>query len=661
MIRPGLISIILVFCLSCFHQTWAQSNALCPEIPDGDQLTVEGVGVVRAASLDSENGFTKFINGCFERDGWALEAPVLTLEEATNTLSAQNAVIRAQGARGTVKSVTAKEDSIQLQTLVLTIDSTYKKSGLPSGSYNITAESGVLKGQDLTLEHSVIDKIIAGQISQRFTSNSAVFKNDTLIVSGLRNATSNVVVNASDATIRDGNASAQTVSGSLGRVSRNADLTFTASSALSNDAGVFTLQDAEIKIFGIPIWFASLTYDPAYPLEFPIVIGFGAGLTLGVSNLRVLSGEEGRLTAIGNNLFSSTAATNLTLFFRGVKDGWSYFVGQNELTIPYDYLAYRYFRVLLDRDPNTGFTAAINFNTGRRIADPFITRASGDERFGYAVGGALNSNFGRFNYRAKLEYGHVWQDDKNPIGPTSAAEIDKAQNQTFLRVAPALNWNASVAGFSFAAAAGLNFTAYPFQKTNLQFVLNANSSFNASFAVKIVAQNWGSISSGISWLEAYGTNAIARYAVTPITQLSIGFNFTPPIGMTPSLAFQGVNFRNPQLGVSFLIDLRKVAQNNPQPFINQAFRASFDLDFYDGILLIDNFDRPFQTPSLSLTPLVTYDFITQKGEFGSSITLYSSSFGFVVGLYLTQQNLSETSKVFVTSTGFRFSFGLKFR
>jgi hypothetical protein len=652
-IRPTLISVILALCLSSFSHSFAQTSPLCPEIPDGDQLTVEGVGVVRAASLDSENGFTKFINGCFERDGWALEAPVLTLEEATNTLTAQNAKIRAQGANGTVKSVVAKEENVTLETLVLTIDSSYKKSGLPSGTYNISAERGVLKGPDLTLERSVIDKITGGQISQRFTSNSAVFQNDTLVVTGLRNATSNIVLNASDATIQNGNANAQTVTGSLGRVSSNADLTFTARQAISNDAGVFTLQNTEIKIFGISIYLDSYTYDPAYPLEFPIVIGFGTGLNLGVSGLRILNGEEGRLTVIGNNLFSSSSATNLTLFLRGVKDGWSYFVGQDELAVPYNYLAYRYFRVALDRDPNTGFTATLNFNTGRRIADPVITRASGEERFGYAIGGTLKTDFGTFNYRTKLEYGHVWQDTTS----ATTTEIGKAQNQVFVRVAPSLSWGTSLAGFTFSAAAGINFTAYPFKNSD-QFVLNANSSFNASYAVKINAQNWGSISSGISWLEAFGTNVFARYAVTPATTLTIGLSFTPPVGVVPSLGFQGINFSKPNLSFGFGIDLRKVAKD-PQPFTSQSITANFDLDFYDGILLTDNFDRPFQTPFLSLTPKVTYDFITQYGEFGSSITIYSSSFGFVFGTYLTQQNLAVGKPI--AGTGYKFSFGLKFR
>jgi hypothetical protein len=652
-IRPTLIWVILVFCLSNLSLTLAQNNALCPEIPDGDQLTVEGVGVVRAASLDSENGFTKFINGCFERDGWALEAPILTLEEATNTLTAENAKIRAQGARGTVKSVVAKEENVNLETLVLTIDGSYKKSGLPNGKYNIKAERGILKGQDLTLERSVIDKIEPnGQISQRYTSTSAVFKNDVLTATNLRNAASNIVVNATDASIQNGVATAQTVSGSLGRVSNNADLIFTARQAISNEAGVFTLLNAEIKIFGIPIGLESYTYDPANPLEFPIVFSFGTGLTIGVSNLRLLNGEEGRLTAIGNNLFSSSAATSLTLFLKGVKEGWTYFVGQPDTATN--------FRLNIERDPNTGFTVALNFDTGRRIADPKIIRASGDARFGYAIAGTLPSDFGAFVYRAKLEYGHVWQDDVNLNGPASIAAINKAQNQTFFRVAPTLSWSKSLAGFTFSAAAGLNFTAYPFQKTDLIFVLNANSSFNASYAVKINAQNWGSISSGISWLEAFGTNVMARYAITPATALTIGFNFTPPIaGTTPALGFQGVNFRNPNLGLSFGIDLRKVAKGDLQPFTSQAIRAGFDLDFYDGIVLNDNFDRPFQTPIVSLSPLLTYDFVTQYGTFGSSITLYSSSFGFTFGLYLTQQNL--TSAVRTASTGFLFSFGLKLR
>jgi hypothetical protein len=648
-IRPTVISALIIICLFA-SSARAQDNALCPEIPDGDQLTIEGVGVVRAASLDSENGFTKFINGCFQQGDWALEAPVLTLEEASNTLTAQNAKIRARGARGTVQNVIAKEENINLEKLVLSIDGSFKKSGLPNGTYNIRAERGVLKGQDLTLSKSVIDKTIAGQVNQRFTSTSAIFKNDTLVVTDLRNATSNIVINASDATIQNGSANAQTVTGSLGRVSSNSDLTFTASQALSNDAGVFTLLDAEIKIFGIPIRLASYTYDPAYSLEIPIVIGFGVGLNLGVSNLRILPGEEGRLTAIGNNLFSS--GTNLTLFMRGVKEGWSYFVGQDDIGA-----AYKGFRFFLERDPNTGFTVTFNFDTGRRIADTTQTRSSGDERVGYAIGDSLNSDFGVFNYRAKLEYGHVWQEPLTSV----TTDITKAQNQVFLRTAPTLTWSKSISDFSFSAAAGVNFTAYPFQTNNLLFVLNANASFNASYALKIAAKSWGAISSGITWVEAFGTNVFARYAVTPATTLTIGLNFTPPIGTTPALGFQGVNFRNPQAGLSLVIDLRKVEQKNPQPFTSQAIRASFDLDFYDGLVLKDNFDNPFQTPSFSLTPGVTYDFITQKGEFGSSITLYSSSFGFTFGLYLTQQNLSEISNIKTASTGFRFSFGLKFR
>ncbi len=638
-------------CLIVASLARAQDYALCPEIPDGDQLTVEGVGVVRAASLDSENGFTKFINGCFERDGWALEAPVLTLEEATNTLSAQNAKIRARGASGTVQKVVAREENIMLETLVLTIDGSYKKSGLPSGTYNISAERGVLKGQDLTLSKAVIDKIgTGGQVTQRYATTTAVLKNDTLIVTGLRNASSTIVVNATDATIQNGSASAQTVTGSLGRVSSNSDLTFTARQAISNDAGVFTLLDTEIKIFGIPIRLQSYVYDPNFPLEIPIVIGFGAGLNLGVSNLRILTAEEGRLTAIGNNLFSSTVATNLTLFLRGTKEGWGYFVGQDDIAA-----AYNSFRFFLERDPNTGFTITFNFDTGRRIATPIPSRSSGDERIGYALGGSSNTDFGIFNYRAKLEYGHVWQEALTP----AITDITNAQNQVFLRAAPTLSWGKTISDFGFAAAAGIDFRAYPFQTHNFIFVVNANASFNASYAVRIAAQNWGSISSGISWLEAFGTNVFARYAISPATTLTIGLNFTPPVGSAPTLGFQGVNFRNPNLGLSFAIDLRKFADGNTQPFTSQAIRASFDLDFYDGIVLKDNFDNPFQTPSFSLTPLATYDFVTQKGEFGSSITIYTSSFGFVFGAYITLQN--PTSPTTFSSTGFRFSFGLRLR
>ena len=648
-IRPTLVA----FIIACLFATSAraQDSALCPEIPDGDQLTIEGVGVVRASSLDSENGFTKFINGCFEQGDWALEAPILTLEEATNTLSANNAKIRARGARGTVQKVVAKEENISLETLVLTIDSSYKKSGLPNGTYNIKAERGVLKGQDLNLEKSVIDKIGAGgQVTQRYATTTAVLKNDTLVVTGLRNATSNIVVNATDATIQNGSATAQTVTGSIGRVSTNSDLTFSAEQAISNDAGVFTLLDTEIKIFGIPIRLASYTYDPAYPLEIPIVIGFGAGLNLGVSNLRILTGEEGRLTLIGNNLFSSTTATTLTLFMRGIKEGWTYFVGQDDIAATYNS-----FRFFLERDPNTGFTITFNFDTGRRIATPTASRSGGDERVGYAIGGSSNTDFGIFNYRAKLEYGHVWQEALTP----ATTEISKAQNQVFLRASPTLSWGKNISDFSFSAATGIQFSAYPYQTENLVFVLNANASFNARYAVKIAAQNWGSISSEISWLEAFGTNVFARYALAPATTLTVGLSFTPPVGSAPTLGFQGVHFRNPQLGLLLIVDLRKAFLNNPQPFNNQIVRASFDLDFYDGIVLKDNFDNPFQTPVLSLTPLATYDFVTQYGEFGSSITIYSSSFGFVFGTYITQQNLAVGSPK--ASTGFKFSFGLKLR
>jgi hypothetical protein len=62
---------------------------------------------------------------------------------------------------------------------------------------------------------------------------------------------------------------------------------------------------------------------------------------------------------------------------------------------------------------------------------------------------------------------------------------------------------------------------------------------------------------------------------------------------------------------------------------------------------------------ISLTPKINYDFVTQYGEFGSSVTLYSSSFGFVFGLYLTQQNLAVGAPT--SGSGFKFSFGLKFR
>ena len=658
MIRPTLIWILLAFCLSSFSLAIAQTAPLCPEIPGGDQLTVEGVGVVQAESLDSENGTTKFINGCFERSGWALEAPILSLDEATNTLSAQNAKIRATGAKGTVKNVVAKEENVSLETLVLTIDSAFKKSGLPAGTYNIKAGRGVLQGDDLTLEQAVFDKIgSGGQLLQRYTTGSALLKNDTLIVTGLKNAATNILVNATDATVQNGTTTAQTVTGSLGRVSNNSDVTFSAKQAISSSNDVIVLQNADIKIFGVPIHFDSYTYDPEVPLEIPLVLGFGDGLTIGLSDLRILKREEGKLTVIGNNLFSSNTATKttLTLFFRGVSDGWSYFVGQDIITA-----TYADFRGYLERDPFTGITFVANVNSGWRVDSvPNTLRASSDARVGYALGTNLNTDFGNLTFRAKLELGFAWQ-EPNAV---AADPLKAFQLAPLIRLSPTATWNKSIDNFSFAANAGLNITLYPFnyppETLNSEVVVVANSSFNASYAVKINAQNWGSISSGISWLDTTGKNLIARYAVTPITQLSFGITFTPPIGTVPALGFQGVNFINPRLGVNFLLDLRLVAANSPQPFINQAVQASFDLDFYDGIVLNDNFDRPFQTPNFSLTPQISYDFVTQYGEFGSSITLYSSSFGYVFGAYLTQQNL--TTAIRSPVTGFRFSFSLKLR
>ena len=670
MIRPTLISILLAFCLSSFSLSIAQTAPLCPEIPGGDQLTVEGVGVVQAESLDSENGTTKFINGCFEQSGWALEAPILSLDEATNTLTAQNAKIRAQGAKGTVKNFVAKEENINLETLVLTIDANFKKSGLPSGTYNIKASRGVLQGEDLTLEQAVFDKLGAGgQLLQRYTTGSAVLKNDTLIVTGLRNATTNILVNATDATVQDGTTTAQTVNGSLGRVSSNSDVTFSAKQAISSSNDVIVLKDVDFKIFGVQIHFDSYTYDPEVPFEIPLVIGYGDGLTIGFLDLRILKREEGKLTIIGNNLFSSNTATkaSLVLFFRGITDGWSYFVGQDFITATYPDL-----RGYLERDPFTGFTLLGNYYSGQRIGTDTVTRASAEARVGYAFGTRFDTEFGGFTLRSKLEVGYVWQEQDPaivqpapPKPPIVVAQIAQRQEQPFLRLMPTIAWSKTLAGFTFSVGAGLNATAYPFLDPGIaslkesQFILNANANFNASYAVKIGAQNWGSISSGISWLEVYGKNIISRYAVTPITQLSFGVAFTPPIGKVPALGFQGINFINPRLGLNLLLDLRLVSANSPQPFINQAVRASFDLDFYDGVVLIDNFDQPFQTPYLSLTPTVSYDFVTQYGEFGSSITLYSSSFGYMFGAYLTQQNL--TTSIRSPVTGFKFIFALKLR
>jgi hypothetical protein len=661
-----LVASLFALCLPSFSASFAQTASLCPEIPDGDQLTVEGVGVVRAASLDSENGITKFINGCFERSGWALEAPVLTLNEDTNELSAQNAKIRAVGARGTVRSVIAKEDNISLETLNLTIDSSFKKSGLPAGTYVINADSGVLQGEDLRLANAVFDRINpSGGIAQRYTTNTAVLKNDTLIVTGLRNATTNVLVNATDATINNGTTTAQNVTGSLGRVSSNSDLTFSAQRAISSGE-LIVLQNADIKIFGVPIHLDSYTYDPAIPLEIPLVLGFGDGLTIGLSGLRVLNRDEGRLTVIANNLFSSSTAVNpnFTLYFYGLKDGWSYFVGQDVISATYADA-----RASLETDPFNGFTVAANLNSGFRIdKNPITLRASIDARVGYALGTTLSTDLGTFVARAKLEVGYIWQEQTHDVGVIPVVpeankvypEISKVQAQPLVRLSPTLNWSKNLVGFSFTAAASFSLTAYPFQTVpDAALVLNANSSFNASYALKFNSQLWGSVSSGISWTQSFGTNVIARYAISPATTLNLALNFTPPIGTVPALGFQGVNVINPKLGLSAAIDLRKVAAGSAQVFNSQILNLGVDIDFYDGITLIDNFGRPFQTPFLSLSPSISYDFIPQKGEFGSSITLYSSSFGFVFGAYITQQNLSATS--LISGTGFRFSFSLKLR
>jgi hypothetical protein len=81
----------------------------------------------------------------------------------------------------------------------------------------------------------------------------------------------------------------------------------------------------------------------------------------------------------------------------------------------------------------------------------------------------------------------------------------------------------------------------------------------------------------------------------------------------------------------------------------------FDVSVYDGVVLSDRLERPFQTPVFTLSPAFRYDFapLQRKGFVGASFTVYGPSLAYTLGAFAEFRSDG--------STGVRLNFGVRLR
>ena len=122
---------------------FGQAFAACPNNPDADTLEIDGIGVIQAASIASDDAGQFLRNACFEYQGWTFSGPEFRAGE--NGLEGKNVTLEAAGGKGTVAALgfQTSENRVVFQDLRLELMPGFQLQGFPFvGRYTLTAEMG---------------------------------------------------------------------------------------------------------------------------------------------------------------------------------------------------------------------------------------------------------------------------------------------------------------------------------------------------------------------------------------------------------------------------------------------------------------------------------------------------------------------------------------
>jgi hypothetical protein len=588
----------------------------CEPSPEGASLEVSGFGEVQTAGLEYDGDVAVLYEACLKRGDWLLRFDVLrvTNPDEDASLEAETATLESEGARGSLRNLRGSVKSLSFAVARLELDPTFRLEGFPRARYAASAATGRFEADTLTLEGAVLDRLSSsGATEERYAVALARLRAGTAVLSDVRLLQPSLAISAQSGANTDGEFSVSEINGRLGRNAAGSEVTFTAASAVRLEGGVLQFQGATLFFLGVPIHLGGVQYDPRCPLELPLVISPFGGLTFGFDGIRFNCGGNARATIVGYDMLSATP--EYAAFVTASEGPLSLFFGQRrDETV----------RGQLSNIPESGFTAAGTLDAGTNLEGTIDTERFMEARFGLAQ--AFNLSVLRL--RPRIEVGAVAQfkpDADAPVGDVALV---------YTSVGVSGGGQVAAGPVTFSIAGSSSYTLYSDGSSGANGVLGLGARLNLSgFSIGV----------GVRYQQQFVPSIIGRHNIESFTRLDADARYAP-VTPPPAFGFAGLRLERPVLGVLVEYDPRNAA------FVHQRFELGFALVIYDGVVLVDNFGQPFQTPNFAIAPRGVYDLVTLAGEVGAVFSISGLGLIYDIGLAVTLPN-----------AGLNFSFGVRLR
>ncbi len=647
--------LIAVFLLSgpVGHAQTSQNACIDPENPV--TLEQEGFGIVTAQDFSTEGETTTFELARLEYRGWIVRAARLAI--TGNVLSANGVCLETAGARGTTATLewSTKTDAgrIQISDLELLLEPSFAlPEALPAGRYRLKAAAGFFEGERLRAENAVLDRLNEqSKPIERYRAAQVNLESGRLQASGLAFAGASVTLTGESASADTDRVTTGPVSGFLGRNSAGGEIAFSAERAILFANGSVRLENVRLSVFGLEIISLPSLDVPngliqagagmagtggAGGLDQPFRLSFTDGLNFGLERYRLSARNDLRFSIQIHRLFNPSAAPTISFALEAadlsdrIVLGQPFIVGAGPASV----------RFRATREPATGLTFGLNMISGLTVfgpcqsdCDPFV-----DVLFGYAQSLEIHS----LRLRPKLELGSAWQPDLNP-DPTLPSSL--TQSLAVVRASGAASWAGALGPVDLSLAAALEATGFLPGSNLSEFTVGINLSarFSARYAV-----NGFSVVGSLQLAQPSGVFPIRRYRANPFMLGVLNAQWTPLLTPLP-LGFSGLALEKPRFGLNLSYDFRLG--------LWQQFQLTLDTDIaiYDGVVLLDHFDQPFQTPVFILAPVARIDLATRlpAASLGANITVFGSGLAYTLGAFLDWRSDG--------SSGWRFNAGVRFR
>jgi hypothetical protein len=674
MLRPFFATIAIFFLGNLIA---GQALAACPNRPDADTLEVEGIGLIQASSIGSDDNGQVLRNACLEYRNWTLTGPEFFV--ANDVLRAETVTLEAPGSKGTVARLqSTASGAINFKVLHLELAPGFQLEGFPfAGRYVVDAEAGVLDGSRFDLSGAIFDEFSAsGQPARRIKAKRALLGDNTATLFEASVAQAQFTIRGALIVQANQQIGATRSDSTLGRNRDSTEITVQSDRAITDEEGIIHLENATVSLFGLALpTFPDLEYDPSDGN--PVVFGVGPGLTLGLQNVRIGKKRDGvRVGLVAHDLFTPKPTVSFGITW--VQPDFSLSLAQAKN----DSL-----QAVFSSSAATGWLYGISINAGRNVLDfgtPLGEGGFQKAQVGYAFeqkftlpkepGDPTNNNF---KLREVAEIGEVWQEEG------AGATLTKPHTQSQFVVYGAASLGASYDGnaldargfgFSWDVITSINAIEYT---PSLGNASRPDPTFTSAAAIGLAARYTSEFFSvGVAfnhrqpvantYADTYtpgvNTRFIRRLALEDYTIVVLSARLGGSLG-TPEAGYGGLTIENPYLTFGLVVDVRNLDKTSNEYFQLYKIGAGFDINIYDGRPFIDNFDRALALPVVTLSPFARYDFAFapgyQVGQYGADITLYTASLGFTFSLsYETRLKANGT---FADGGGFGFGFGFKLR